>query len=82
MAKKITNPQILAIRSAAEQDPALGRVWVGLDVGLKSTSVCVLGAEGQVVHLSCCRFRGHRDKVFLELEDGDATTEVQPRVQA
>lgn len=32
--------------------------------------------------MSCCRFRGHRDKVFLELEDGDATTEVQPRVQA
>ncbi|USU07874.1 glutathione S-transferase N-terminal domain-containing protein [Sphingomonadaceae bacterium OTU29MARTA1] len=32
--------------------------------------------------VSCCRFRGHRDKVFLELEDGDATTEVQPRVQA
>jgi len=28
--------------------------------------------------MSCCRFRGHRDKVFLELEDGDATTEVQP----
>ena len=28
--------------------------------------------------LSCCRFRGHRDKVFLEPEDGDATREVQP----
>jgi|GEM_PF-1010183 len=27
--------------------------------------------------LSCCRFRGHRDKVFLEPGDGDATTEVQ-----
>ena len=57
MAKKITNPQILAIRSAAEQDPALGRVWVGLDVGLKSTSVCVLGAEGQVVHQ--CAIKSH-----------------------
>ena len=32
--------------------------------------------------LSCCRFRGHRDKVFLEPEGVDATTEVQPRVQA
>lgn len=57
MAKKITNPQILAIRSAAEQDPALGRVWVGLDVGLKSTSVCVLDGEGQVVHQ--CAIKSH-----------------------
>jgi hypothetical protein len=37
-------------------------------------------AQQQVSLLSCCRFRGHRDKVFLEPEDGDATTEVQPRV--
>ena len=32
--------------------------------------------------MTSCRFRGHRDKVFLEPEDVDATTEVQPRVQA
>lgn len=57
MAKKITNPQILAIRSAAEQDPALGRVWVGLDVGLKSTSLCVLDGEGQIVHQ--CAIKSH-----------------------
>ncbi|WP_309659720.1 MULTISPECIES: recombinase family protein [unclassified Sphingomonas] len=31
--------------------------------------------------LSCCRSREYRDEVFLEPEDGDATTEVQPRVQ-
>lgn len=52
MTKKISNPQILAIRAAAEQDPAQGRVWVGLDVGLKSTSVCVVDSEGRVVHQS------------------------------
>lgn len=52
MTKKISNPQILAIRAAAEQDPAQGRVWVGLDVGLKSTSVCVVNGEGKVVHQS------------------------------
>lgn len=49
MTKKITNPEILAIRAAAEVDPACGRVWVGLDVGLKSTSVCVLDRDGKVV---------------------------------
>jgi hypothetical protein len=32
--------------------------------------------------MSCCRFRGHRDRVFLEPEGVDATTEVQPGVQA
>ncbi|WP_155282119.1 IS110 family transposase, partial [Sphingobium yanoikuyae] len=50
MTKKITNPEILAIRAAADVDPACGRVWVGLDVGLKSTSVCVLDRDGKVVH--------------------------------
>jgi len=50
MAKKISNPEILAIKAAAEVDPARGRVWVGLDVGLKSTAVCVLDGEGQIVH--------------------------------
>lgn len=50
MTKKITNPEILAIREAAEMDPARARVWVGLDVGLKSTAVCVLDGDGKVVH--------------------------------
>lgn len=36
MAKKITNPAILALNEAAALDPARGRVWIGLDVGLKS----------------------------------------------
>ena len=25
--------------------------------------------SGTLVDASCCRFRGHRDKVFMELED-------------
>ena len=47
---------------------------VGASGAWRSTGFCLA--------LSCCRFRGHRDKVFLEPEDGDATTEVQSRVQA
>ena len=31
--------------------------------------------------LSCCRFHGHQVKMFLELEDEDGTTQVQPGVQ-
>jgi transposase len=50
MAKKITNPELLALRAVAEADPTRGRVWVGLDVGLKSTSVCVIDAESKVLH--------------------------------
>lgn len=50
MAKKITNPAIAALHEAAAVDPALGRVWVGLDVGLKSTAVCVVDGDGKVVH--------------------------------
>jgi transposase len=50
MAKKITNPAILALKEAAELDPARGRVWIGLDVGLKSTAVCVVDSDGKVVH--------------------------------
>ena len=50
MTKKISNPEILAVRAAAEADPARGRVWVGLDVGMKSTAVCVLDGDGKVVH--------------------------------
>lgn len=50
MAKTITNPELLAYRANAEADPARGRVWVGLDVGLKSTSVCVIDGESKVIH--------------------------------
>lgn len=32
--------------------------------------------------VSCCRFRGHRDKVFDGTGGIDGTTEVQPGVQA
>ena len=32
--------------------------------------------------LACCRFRGHRDKVFDGTGGWNAETEVQPRVQA
>ncbi len=44
--------------------------------------VLLLGLVASFIYLSCCRFRGHRDKVFMEPEGDDATTEVQPRVQA
>jgi transposase len=50
MAKTITNPELLAYRAAAEADPARGQVWVGLDVGLKSTSVCVIDVESKIIH--------------------------------
>nr|WP_079247235.1 IS110 family transposase [Sphingomonas turrisvirgatae] len=50
MAKKITNPALSAMREAAEVEPARARVWIGLDVGMKSTSVCVLDGDGQIVH--------------------------------
>ena len=39
-------------------------------------------AAADLLQVSCCRFRGHRDKVFLELESWNATKEVQPGVQA
>ncbi|WP_150126866.1 hypothetical protein [Sphingomonas panacis] len=39
-------------------------------------------AAASLLALSCCRFRGHQDKVFSEPEGVNATTEVQPRVQA
>lgn len=50
MAKTITNPELLAYWALAEADPARGQVWVGLDVGLKSTSVCVINADSKVIH--------------------------------
>ena len=60
MAKKISNTEILAVR-AAEADPARGRVWVGLDVGLKSTAVCVLDGDGKVVHQ--CSMKTHPTEI-------------------
>ena len=33
-------------------------------------------------NLSCCRFRGHRDRCFMEPEVGYGTTEIYTRVQA
>ena len=65
MTKKITNPEILAVHAAAALDPARGRVWVGLDVGLKSTAVCVLDGEGKVLK----EFGGYQEggaKAFIE----------------
>jgi len=50
MAKTITNPELLAYRVAAEADPTRGQLWVGLDVGLKSTSVCVIDATSKIIH--------------------------------
>ena len=61
MTKKISNPEILAVRAAAETDPARGRVWVGLDVGLKSTAVCVLDGDGKVVHQ--CSMKTHPTEI-------------------
>ena len=44
---------------------------------LQPVSVFQLITQG----VSCCRFHGHQVKVFLELEDEDGTTQVQPGVQ-
>lgn len=30
------------------------RLWAGLDVGVETTAVCVIGADGQVVHEATC----------------------------
>ena len=50
MAKTITNPELRTYRGTAEADPVRGQVWVGLDVGLKSTSVCVIDATSKIIH--------------------------------
>src|SRR5262245_39839480 len=50
MAKKITDPTYLAAMEAATADPARARFWAGLDVGVHSTSVCVVDSDGKVVH--------------------------------
>lgn len=50
MAKKITTLAMLAMKEAAADNPSRGRVWIGLDVGMRSTSVCVVDSDGKVVH--------------------------------
>jgi transposase len=50
MSKKITDPTYLAAMEMAAADPGRARFWAGLDVGLRSTSVCVVDADGKPVH--------------------------------
>lgn len=50
MSKKIIDPTYLAAMEAAAADPARSRFWAGLDVGLRTTSVCVVDVDGKVVH--------------------------------
>ena len=49
MAKGLKSPEYRAAIERADADPASARFWVGLDVGLKSTAVCVLDADGSIV---------------------------------
>src|SRR5690348_10035248 len=37
---------------------------------------------GRHLAMSCCRFRGHRERCFMEPEVGDGTTAIYARVQA
>lgn len=50
MPKKITTPTYRAAMHRAEMDPVSARFWVGLDVGMRTTAVCVLDADGGVAH--------------------------------
>lgn len=50
MSKKIVAPAYVAALARAETDPSAARFWVGLDVGFKSTAVCVLDCDGAIVH--------------------------------
>lgn len=50
MSKEIVAPAYLAAMARAESDPSAARFWVGLDVGFKSTAVCVLDCDGAIVH--------------------------------
>lgn len=49
MAKKVKNPQILAALAKAEEEPGSVKFFVGLDVGLKSTAICVVDGDGEVI---------------------------------
>lgn len=59
-------------------DPWNGWVDMRRAKGGRDTAYALNLAIDRLKELSCCRFRGHRDRVFLELEDGDATAEGQP----
>lgn len=50
MSKKIVAPAYVAAMERAEADPAAARFWVGLDIGFKSTAVCVVDVDGAVIH--------------------------------
>ncbi len=50
MSKKIVTPAYVSAMERAEADPAAAKFWVGLDVGYKSTAVCVVDVDGAVVH--------------------------------
>ncbi|WP_207020961.1 hypothetical protein, partial [Salipiger abyssi] len=42
----------------------------------------VCGVLDSTLELACCRFRGHRDKVFMKPEKLHDEKSIQPRVQA
>lgn len=63
-------------------NPESVTIWERMFLRYTRASETPAGLEGVFGGMSCCRFRGHEDKiVILELEDADDTTEVQPRVQ-
>lgn len=72
-AKSSDLPQGLAI---GVQDPVLQR----REGRLGETLELAQDRCRSLFVLSCCRFRGRRDKVFMKLEDSDDEEELQPRV--
>jgi transposase len=50
MAKTITSEVYKLAMDRAVADPVAAKFWVGLDLGLRSTSVCVVDCDGSVVH--------------------------------
>ena len=60
--------------------------WSGEDLSSRSIWEMIYPEDierTRVEAMACCRFRGHRVKVFpMKLERMNATKEVQPRVQA
>lgn len=50
MPKTIQTPAYIAAMERAADNPASAIFWVGLDVGVRSTAVCVLDNEGCLVH--------------------------------
>lgn len=49
MAKKVKNKQILEALAKAEETPGSVKFYVGLDVGLKSTAICVMDGDGTII---------------------------------